>query len=629
MENPEKRAQGLPNIGKRQNVATKGKSWFFGIGINDYKEFSNLNNAVNDIKAVQQLLMEKYDVEDAKTIFDKEATRENIIDHLDTLVEEVQAEDKLIIYYSGHGHLNKKTDRGYWIPHNAKIGKTAHYLRNSTIREYIKDLKARHVLLISDSCFSGTLFVRGTKRSTAVLGELDAIPSRWAICSGRHDEEVYDGKPGENSPFTTSILEILSRNDKPTFNIAKLADRVVEQTRANYKQLPEGNPLYGVGHKGGQYVFYLKDDLKSQKATELWQKIEKAAEGTRLEVNNKLKLINQFIRKYDDQADYEKALDLGELLEYKKKFIDAKSSEFALRKFLRLKIPDVNGADNILEEAKQLLFDFEFPQIMGVEIDSESTFAVVNAKRDLPNMIFIQGGTFQMGDQFGYGYEDELPVHSVTLNDFYLSEHQVTFEEYAEYCNSEGISLPDDKNWEKNNRPVINVSWEDAVNYCNWKSEQSRLQKVYTVFDSNVKVNWNANGYRLPTEAEWEYAARSGGNKEKWAGTSTGSSLDKYANYGRNIGKTKVVGSYYPNELGLYDMSGNVWEWCWDLYNSNYYAKSKEVNNPTGPNTGFNRVSRGGGWDNTPWLCRSTCRGYSDPATRSYYLGFRLASSLR
>jgi uncharacterized protein (TIGR02145 family) len=237
-----------------------GKSWFFGIGINEYTHFTPLLNAVKDVQDIVKILQERYDLlpEQTFTLYNKEATRKNIISMLDRLQKEVGPQDKLVIYYSGHGYLNKEIGKGYWIPTNAERDNTAAYIRNSTIREYIETLKALHTLLISDSCFSGSLFVRGASRSGAAINELESLPSRWALCSGRHNEEVFDGEPGKNSPFAESIIDTLKRNQNKEFNVAKLADRVVEQTRSNYQQLPEGNPLFGVGHKGGQYIFRLK-----------------------------------------------------------------------------------------------------------------------------------------------------------------------------------------------------------------------------------------------------------------------------------------------------------------------------------------------------------------------------------
>ncbi|MEM7105520.1 MAG: caspase family protein [Bacteroidota bacterium] len=244
---------------------SEGTSWFFGIGINDYLEFPDLNNAVKDVTDIQKILHKKYKLEEAHSflILDDEAIEENIIDRFDWLAKDVQLDDKLIIYYSGHGHLNKDTGLGYWIPHDAKKDKTSRYIRNSTIHEYIKVIKAKHILLISDSCFSGSLFARGGNRSTNTsLDELETFASRWAICSGRHDEEVYDGQPGGNSPFAEAILDTLLNNQKKALNVSKLSERIMEQTRANYQQLPEGSPLYGVGHKGGQYIFRMKADEK-------------------------------------------------------------------------------------------------------------------------------------------------------------------------------------------------------------------------------------------------------------------------------------------------------------------------------------------------------------------------------
>lgn len=252
------------SIEQKGQLSPISKSWFLGIGINEYQEFSNLNNALNDVNAIEKLLIEKYDIQESIILDNQKATRAGIIDMLDELEGRVHENDKLIIYYSGHGHLNKRTKLGYWIPYDAKKNRTANYIRNSTIRDYIKVINARHTLLISDSCFSGALFVRGATRSTLAIDELEDRTSRWAICSGRHDEEVYDGEPGTHSPFAASILNILQTNAHPKLNVAKLADQVVELTRANYVQLPEGNPLFGVGHMGGQYVFRLKWDEQAE-----------------------------------------------------------------------------------------------------------------------------------------------------------------------------------------------------------------------------------------------------------------------------------------------------------------------------------------------------------------------------
>jgi uncharacterized protein (TIGR02145 family) len=243
--------------GDLSNWTLDAKSWFLGIGINEYQEFPNLSNAVKDVQNILDVLVSQYDVnpECVITLFDQEAHEENIIDKLDFLGNVLEEDDKLIIYYSGHGKLNTKLNLGYWIPHDGKAVSAARYILNSTIRDYIGAYKAKHILLVSDACFSGSIFISGSQRSTRAIDELDQIQSRWAICSGRHDEAVYDGDPGTNSPFARSLIDILNYNKRDYLNIADVANRVIEQTAANYEQLPEGRPMYGVGHDGGQYIF--------------------------------------------------------------------------------------------------------------------------------------------------------------------------------------------------------------------------------------------------------------------------------------------------------------------------------------------------------------------------------------
>lgn len=227
----------------------------------------------------------------------------------------------------------------------------------------------------------------------------------------------------------------------------------------------------------------------------------------------------------------------------------------------------------------------------------------------LPKMIQIAGGSFEMGSNAGG--KDEKPVHRVSVSTFYLAETEVTFEQYDYFCEQTGRKEPDHEGWGRGNRPVINVSWEDATAYCRWLSKET------------------GQSYRLPTEAEWEYAAGGGAaGRTIYAGTSSASGLRIYAVYSSNFRtKTQPVKSKKTNGLGLYDMSGNVWEWCADWYDSDYYASSPEKN-PKGPTSGSSRVYRGGGWSLHGGTCRVAFRGGSSPGNSRYYLGFRVARSL-
>lgn len=240
---------------KRINL---GRSWFLGIGINNYVHWSALNNAVRDVQAVKKLLVEEYDVEEdfCSLITNEQATEEGIMRELDRLVKEVRPEDKVLIYYSGHGHYLTDRGRGYWVPHDAKLDATSKYISNSIIRDYMVDIKSLHTFLITDACFSGSLFMEGaTKGAHNVLEELEQKPSRWALCSGRHDEEVHDGPPGENSPFAREIIDILKQNQEDLLSVSVLINEVIARTRARYNQLPLGSPMAVKGHKWGAYVF--------------------------------------------------------------------------------------------------------------------------------------------------------------------------------------------------------------------------------------------------------------------------------------------------------------------------------------------------------------------------------------
>ena len=215
-------------------------------------------------------------------------------------------------------------------------------------------------------------------------------------------------------------------------------------------------------------------------------------------------------------------------------------------------------------------------------------------------MIRVEGGTFRMGatEEMDDSYGDEKPVHEVTLSTYYIGETEVTQALWLAVMGSNPSHFKGD------NLPVESVSWKDCQQFI------TKLNQL------------TGRTFSLPTEAQWEYAAR-GGNKSRHTQYSGSKNIGDVAWYSSNSGyETHPVGEKLPNELGLYDMSGNVWEWCSDWY-GDYSSGSQR--DPAGPNSGVNRVNLGGCWFNEPRICRSSCRFSHEPSFRNSGLGLRLA----
>jgi formylglycine-generating enzyme required for sulfatase activity len=286
----------------------------------------------------------------------------------------------------------------------------------------------------------------------------------------------------------------------------------------------------------------------------------------------------------------------------------------------------------------------------------QTSSAAIPAK----TMILIPAGTFTMGSPVIERDRDPLgeTIHRVNMSAFYIASKELSVGEFRRFVEDtkyvttaeadEGAQAYDEAknewvfrvgaNWRNpgfrqgEDHPVVCVSWFDAVKYCNWLSVKEGLKPAYTIAGQTVNWDRSANGYRLPTDSEWEYACRAGTSTPLFTGESISTSQANYNgsiahNYG-NIGlfrkATVSVGSFSPNAWGLYNMHGNVWEWCWDYYSN---PNMTLLSDPTGPASGTHRINRGGGWSSSGKLLRSAVRASDFPETASSNLGFRLAKN--
>jgi formylglycine-generating enzyme required for sulfatase activity len=296
----------------------------------------------------------------------------------------------------------------------------------------------------------------------------------------------------------------------------------------------------------------------------------------------------------------------------------------------------------------------------GVQIDalSNPVYTVTNMVPitvDAPpppvDMVAIPGGTFEMGDHAGVGFTNERPIHSVTLDAFLMDKYEVSNTKFADFLNNSIVTVVGVSVYQvggagqricflsnglthngstfvidagKDHHPVVNVTWHGAALYSNYLSTLNGRTPCYD--ETTFACDFTADGFRLPTEAEWEYASRGGEHtpyyQYQWASDSITSSD---ANYDYNIGTTVDLGSYAANGYGLYDMAGNVWEWCNDWYDSSYYSNSPSTN-PTGPASGSYRVVRGGSWRSSATDLRCAYRAYNFPTYGTTYIGFRVVT---
>jgi len=248
------------NVAKAEEELAFGNYYAFIIGIDEYNgEWPKLSNAVNDARGVQEVLKQKYQFNNFVTLFNAEATRENIIKNFEWLIKNVEEKDNLLIFYSGHGDFKPELNKGYWVPVDARTKSISNYISNSDIQTFLGGVKSKHTLLVSDACFSGDLFRGKTytvpfEDSDKYYKEVHRKVSRQALTSGGL-QPVMDGGRDGHSVFSYYFLKMLESNERKYFDASQLYNDIKIPVVNNSEQTPEFHPIKDTGDEGGQFIF--------------------------------------------------------------------------------------------------------------------------------------------------------------------------------------------------------------------------------------------------------------------------------------------------------------------------------------------------------------------------------------
>jgi len=590
------------------------------IGIDEYTDpiIPDLKTAVNDTVAIGSILKKRYGFK-VRYLLNRQASWNGIDRALRQLVETAQPSDSVLIYYAGHGERDSQYKDGWWIPADAHAGQKRTFFDNTMVQKAMRFLKAQHVLLIADSCYAGTLFGQRTRATPATITDKHYLSifndkSRWGMSSGSNkpvachtvtlpeqrtrttssktpdkyylsifndksrwgmtsggDEPVADLGGGRHSIFAAQLLKTLRRSTQPYLSTFELFRTVAPVVMNETDQTPICGPIRGTSGDRGEFVFVAVTPPKPKPTpkpivhpeTEMWR----------------------FVKRFDTLFDYNAFLLTYPQSKY------APAAKLRLRQLRRL----------------------------ATASSPQPTFPTIRRKKITNSLgmefVFIPAGKFIMGSHKDEPnrYGDETQHKVVLTKGFYMQTTEITQGQWKAVM---GANPSDFKNC-GNDCPVENVSWNDVQLFIKKLNQKERIAKC------------QLPTYRLPTEAQWEYACRTGMQTPFAFGKCLSTDQANYdGNYpmpdcskGEYREKTIPVASLKANKWGLYDMYGNVWEWCQD-WKGDY--PSGLITDPLGPSSGSIRALRGCSWYNYAGDCRSAYRHYGRPDNRYYGVGARL-----
>ena len=545
------------------------------IGNNDYADLSKLKTAVNDAKGVAEVLERDYGFAVQLLL---NATRGDVLRALSQLRGELGPNDNLLVYYAGHGVLDEYAEQGYWLPVDAERDNPANWISNSDITDAMRAIRAKHVMVVADSCYSGTLVrdatvnINSGLERDAWLKRMTRKRSRTALVSGGL-EPVIDSGGGEHSVFAKAFLGAL-RENQDVLDGQAMFTAVKRPVALESDQTPQYSDIRRSGHDGGDFLFVRRSATRTAALTA----------PPKPQTTKPIQPAVGVFRRFDPGDAFRDCDKCPELI-----VVPAGSFTMGSTKAERRWAAD-----------------------QGVDTER---------------------------------YQLEGPSHQVEIpQPFAMGKFEITQEEFAAFAYGTGFEAgacaknagpgPETGgDWrnpgfdQTGRHPATCISWEAAQAYVVWLSKKT------------------GQPYRLPSESEWEYAARGGTTTIRhWGDDWSNSDTCGFANVAdataeREYGlpwvhacddreaETAQVGSYRPNDFGLYDVMGNVWEWTEDCWNASYAGAPTDGMAWTSGDCSL-RVARGGSWDVIPGFVRSAGRAGGVPHNRDFNNGFRIVRTL-
>ncbi len=594
-----------------ESVTLYSKSYALVIGNDAYADpWPPLSNAVKDARLVKEALEAK----GFEVTFLTNVTSRQMVDAFEAFFLEKgeDPEARLFVWYAGHGHSER--GEGYLVPIDApdtseggKFRRKALSLRR--MGEYARDSLALHIFAVFDSCFAGTIFNVGRDKPPPAITRATTRPVRQFLTSGEAGQTVSDDGTFRKLFVRALTGETRADANKDGYLAASELGLFMAGEITNYSngtQTPRSGKLNDPDLNQGDFIFQMAATNAAPVAT----------------TADREALFWQSVQGSNDPAMYEAYL--------------AQYPRGAFTALARLKIAQLAPHQDVATRATRIA---PLPSPAKPAVGTFPAYSVFRDCPDCPEMVELPAGTFRMGHSRDVGAvyaKPARPVHTVTIPaPFAMSRYEITFEEYDRFTGATGRARLDDKGWGRGRHPAVRVPRRDAVAYAKWLSDKT------------------GERYRLPTEAEWEYAARGGTETSFWWGDTP--SPDN-ANYGKGAagwfadgavaGKdnwqfTAPVGSFPPNPFGLHDMNGNVWEYVQDCYHDNYddapddgsarlkppKSELDDEDDPPGECSMY--VLRSGSWGYNPNFSMSASRiGINWAADSFLHYGIRLVRKM-